>query len=117
VGVLAVEDRVKAAVFADGGLVNLRRERPEQDTLHYLPRIKIPVLMLNGEYDQIFDRVESQEQMFKLLGTPAEHKNRRLFKTGHDATPTPARVRETINWFDRYLGPVDQKGSPAVAPE
>ncbi len=82
-----------------------------------MPRIKIPVLMLNGEYDANFPRVESQEPMFQLLGTPAEHKRHRLYKDSHMTTALPERIQETVNWFDCYLGPVTPKDSPAVAPE
>jgi serine/threonine protein kinase/dienelactone hydrolase len=114
---LAVEDRIKAAVLSDGGLNIVRWQRPELDPLHYLPRIRIPVLMLNGEYDANFPLVESQEPMFQLLGTPAEHKKHRLSKDSHNAIILHERVQETLNWFDRYLGPVSPTGGPAGAPE
>jgi pimeloyl-ACP methyl ester carboxylesterase len=105
-GVLAIEDRVKAAVFVDGGMwIFNKAARPELDMVHYLPRIRIPVLMLNGEYDSFFSPVESQEPMFQLLGTSPEHKKRRLFKSSHIAIPMNDRIQETVNWFDRYLGP------------
>ena len=117
IAVLAVEDRIKAAVLADGGLWLGQSPRPELDLLHYLPRIKIPVLMLNGEHDDTFPPVESQEPMFQLLGTPAEHKRHLLFKGSHVAIPLPERMQETVNWFDRYLGAVNQKGGPAGARE
>jgi pimeloyl-ACP methyl ester carboxylesterase len=107
--VLAVEDRIKAAVLADGGLPIAQFARPELDPLHYLPRIKIPVLMLNGEHDDGFPPEESQKPMFQLLGTPAEHKIHLLFKGSHVAIPLPERMQETVNWFDRYLGPVTPK--------
>ena len=55
--------------------------------------------------------------MFQLLGTPAERKRHLLFKGSHVAIPLPERMQETVNWFDHYLGPVNRKGSPAVAPE
>ena len=115
---LALEDRIKAAVLEDGGFYTgavfedgrafiIQYEGPEQDPVHYLPRIRMPVLMLNGEYDTIFPRAETQDPMFQLLGTPAEHKQHRLFKTSHGGTePDPGRVQEVVNWFDRYLGPV-----------
>jgi dienelactone hydrolase len=115
--VLAVEDRIKAAVLDNGGLHLVRWQRPELDPLHYLPRIKIPVLMLNGEYDAIFPRVESQEPMFQLLGTPAEDKKHHLSKDSHGAILLHERVQETLNWFDRYLGPVKRSGGPPVEPD
>jgi hypothetical protein len=115
--VLAIENRIKAAVLADGGLSIVRWQRQERDPLHYLPRIRIPVLMLNGEYDAIFPRVESQEPMFQLLGTPAEHKKHRLSKDSHTAIIQHARVQETLDWFDRYLGPVNVKERPASPTE
>jgi serine/threonine protein kinase len=111
--VLAVEDRVKAAVFANGGLWIDVFPRPELDPLHYVPRIKIPVLMLNGEFDAIFPLVESQKPMFQLLGTPDKHKKHLLFKDSHSTLILPERMQETVNWFDRYLGPVTPKSSPA----
>jgi eukaryotic-like serine/threonine-protein kinase len=60
---LAIENRIKAAVLVDGGLPprgsfeSTNRdpfERTERDPIHYLPRITIPVLMLNGRYDVTF---------------------------------------------------------------
>ena len=55
--------------------------------------------------------------MFQLLGTPVEHKRHLLFKGSHVAIPLAERVQETVNWFDRYLGPVTPKSSPAEAPQ
>jgi len=43
--------------------------------------------------------------MFHALGTPAEHKRRVVYDTGRDI-PTNALVKESLEWFDRYLGPV-----------
>jgi dienelactone hydrolase len=97
---LAVEERIKAAVLADGGINLVHWRRPELDPVHYFPRIRIPVLMLNGEYDANFPLVESQRPMFQLLGTPAEHKKHRLFKDSHNAILLHERVQETVNWFD-----------------
>jgi serine/threonine protein kinase len=116
---LALEDRIKAAVLMDGGLwlgplwdgrAGFRQfQRPEADALHYLPRIKVPVLMLNGEYDALFPRVESQEPMFQRLGAPNAHKKHLLTKDSHIAIIEQQRIQETVNWFDTYLGPVTPK--------
>jgi hypothetical protein len=43
--------------------------------------------------------------MFRLLGTPNEQKLRVLFDSGHDL-PRTGVIKETLNWLDRYLGPV-----------
>ena len=89
-------------------------ERPERDPVHYLPRITIPVLMLNGRYDPGFTLEGSQKPMFRMLGTDAEHKKHSLSDSSHVAAPSPERIQETVSWFDRYLGPVRPKGSLAV---
>jgi hypothetical protein len=43
--------------------------------------------------------------MFPLLGTPAEHKRRVVYDTGHDI-PRDAMVTESLDRLDRYLGAV-----------
>jgi dienelactone hydrolase len=109
---VAVEDRIKAAVLADGGLPATPFERPERDPVHYLPRITIPVLMLNGKYDAGYPPKEAQEPMFQLLGTALDRKKYRLFYSSHVAAPSPERIQETVSWFDSYLGPVTPKSGP-----
>jgi dienelactone hydrolase len=112
---LAIEDRIQAAVLVDGGLPGPRSfevsgrnpfEQPERDPIHYLSRITIPVLMLNGRYDVNFPPEESQEPMFRLLGTDPAHKSRRLSESSHVSAPIAERIEQTVSWFDQYLGPV-----------
>jgi len=61
--------------------------------------------MLNGRFDFLFPVATSQESMFRLLGTPKEHKLRIVYETGHDI-PRNEQIKETLDWLDRYLGPV-----------
>ena len=100
----ALEDRLKALVLISPGLY-LQKPLPEVDQLNFAPRVKAPVLMLNGRFDFIFPVVSSQEPMFRLLGTPKEQKRRVVYESGHDI-PRNELIRETLDWLDRYLGPV-----------
>jgi predicted Ser/Thr protein kinase len=100
----AVEDRLAANVFLAGGLHGLGR--PEAAQINYVTRVKIPTLMLNGEYDTIFPSDTSTRPMFNLLGTPDEHKELKLFETDH-IPPRNEFIKETLLWLDRYLGPVE----------
>jgi len=43
--------------------------------------------------------------MFELLGTPAADKKHLFYDTGH-FVPRNELIRETLDWLDRYLGPV-----------
>lgn len=72
---------------------------------HFLPRVTVPVLMLNGEQDVVFPLETSQKPFFELLGTPAEHKKHEIFPGSHNV-PADVRIRLTLNWLDRYLGEV-----------
>ena len=43
--------------------------------------------------------------MFDLLGTPKDQKVQKLYDTDH-YIPRDERIKETLAWLDRYLGPV-----------
>ena len=102
----AMEDRFKALVLIGPGFY-MEKRFPAADQLNFAPRVRTPVLMLNGRFDFLFPTASSQEPMFRLLGTPHEHKRRVLYDTGHDDMPRTELIKETLNWLDRYLGPVN----------
>jgi dienelactone hydrolase len=101
---LAVEPRIKAAVLVVGGFY-LQAALPEADPVNFAPRVRMPVLMLNGRFDFFFPTEASQEPMFNLLGTPADRKRRVVYDTSH-TIPRTELIRESIAWMDRYLGAV-----------
>jgi hypothetical protein len=68
----AVEERLSVSILILGGLPTSERFA-EADPLNYVSRVKIPVLMLNGEYDFDFLFEANVKPMFDLLGTPEEH--------------------------------------------
>ena len=101
-----LQDRLRTAIFLDGGyfLVN---PPPGVDQADFAPRMKKPVLMVNGRYDYTFPLETSQDPLFRMLGTPATDKRHVLLDTPHDVTEQrPILVREVLAWLDRYLGPV-----------
>jgi TolB-like protein/formylglycine-generating enzyme required for sulfatase activity/dienelactone hydrolase len=100
---LAVEPRIGAAVLVGGGIYILGVPTSEE-TFNYLPRVRQPVLMLNGRWDIDVNQA-SQEAMLRLLGTPPDRKQRVLFDVGHGWLPQQQFVRATLDWYDRYLGP------------
>ena len=103
----AVEPRLEASVLLAGGFGG--RPRPEASQINYVTRVRVPTLMLNGKYDNIFGLEEGIEPMFRLLGTPAADKRLILYETDH-IPPRAEYARETLAWLDKYLGPV---GTPA----
>ncbi|MGE5347385.1 MAG: protein kinase domain-containing protein [Acidithiobacillales bacterium] len=102
--VLAVESRFRTAILEAGGL-DFRRPLPEADAINFATRVKIPVLMLNGRYDHFFPLESSQIPLYRLLGTPEKDKRHVIYETGH-APPRKEFIRESLDWLDRYLGPV-----------
>lgn len=44
--------------------------------------------------------------MLRLLGSPEEQKKRVVFDVGHGWVPQNQFVREALDWYDHYLGPV-----------
>lgn len=103
---LALEDRVKAAVLADGAFP-AGRWRPEVDPVNFAPRVKIPVLMINGRFDFVLPLETQQKPMFRSFGTPERDKRHVILDTTHYAMVARSEVvREVLGWFDTYLGPV-----------
>jgi dienelactone hydrolase/predicted Ser/Thr protein kinase len=102
--VLAVENRFKTAVLESGGL-EFQQALPEADPINFVTRVRIPTLMLNGRYDHFFPVESSQLPFFRLLGTPAKDKRHVIYETGH-AVPRKEFIRESLDWLDKYLGPV-----------
>jgi eukaryotic-like serine/threonine-protein kinase len=102
--ILAVEPRIRVCVFALGGL-DFQRPLPEVDNINFLPRVKQPVLMLNGRYDFMYPVESSQEAFFQLLGSRNDQKKHLLYDTSHNL-PRNEFIKETLNWLDQYLGPV-----------
>ena len=78
---------------------------PEADPFNFAPRVRQPTLMLNGRYDFAFPVETSQLPLFQLLGTAASDKRQVIAEGGH-WPPQDLLVKETIDWLDRYLGPV-----------
>ncbi len=101
---LAVEPRIKAAILESGGF-SFPKALPEAEELNFLPRVKIPTLMINGRYDHFFPVETSQKPFFRFLGTSDADKKYVLYETGH-APPRKDLIRESLDWLDRYLGPV-----------
>ena len=65
--------------------------------------------MLNGIYDTSFPYETTVKPLFDLLGTPLIDKRLCTYKTDH-YIPRDELIKETLNWLDRYLGPVEMKG-------
>jgi pimeloyl-ACP methyl ester carboxylesterase len=104
---LAVETRLRAAVFLSGGIPTAEPP-PSLDTVIYAPRIRIPVLMVNGRFDELAPVEAAQLPLFRLLGSPPDDKRHVLLNSGHGSPPRAEVLRETLAWYDKYLGEVRQ---------
>jgi formylglycine-generating enzyme required for sulfatase activity/predicted Ser/Thr protein kinase/predicted esterase len=101
---VAVEGRFKTAILDAAGF-RFQKQKPEVDPFHFVSRVRVPVLMLNGRHDSFFPHETAQVPMFKLLGTPEELKRHLIYDTGHGA-PRNQLIKESLAWLDKYLGPV-----------
>jgi dienelactone hydrolase len=100
--ICASEPRFKAIVLHVGGL-QMQKTFPEVDPLNFLPHINVPVLMLNGKNDTFFPEQTSQNPFFEFIGT--KDKIKKIYPGGH-LVPINELVKESLSWFDKYLGQV-----------
>jgi dienelactone hydrolase len=101
--VTAVEPRFAASVLVAGATI--RNALPEVRSAPYLPRVRLPTLLLNGRYDVEVDA--GVRPLFAQLGTPPGDKKLVLYETDH-IPPRAEMIKEALAWLDRYLGPVQQ---------
>ena len=101
----AIEPRIRTNILYVAGM-NFQRALPEVDQINYVTRVRQPTLILNGELDFFFPTETSQKPLFELLGTPAEDKKRLVYPGGH-SVPRIEMIKESLQWLDRYLGPVE----------
>ena len=107
----AVEDRVKVSILNLAGLtIPQMVDEIHQlvDPFHYVSRVKVPTLILSGEYDISFPYDLVVKPMHDLLGTPEEHKLSLKFPSDHHI-PKNELIGESLKWLDKYLGPVKLK--------
>lgn len=102
--VLAAESRLKVGVLNQAG-INADDHR-DINVAHFLPRVDTPVLHFSGLYDTDFRFESSSKPFFDRLGTPLEHKKHVVADSGH-FVPPPIVKGETLDWLDKYLGPVE----------
>jgi dienelactone hydrolase len=100
------QDRLRTAIFLDGGYF-LDQPPRGGDQADFAPRMKRPVLMVNGRDDYVFSVDKAQNPLFRMLGTPEADKRHVLLDTGHDVTGRRAElVKNVLDWLDKYLGRV-----------
>ena len=105
----AVERRLAVNILIVGGFPPWGNALPEAAAINYVPRVKIPTLMLNGRYDYRFPLETNLKPFFNLLGTPEKDKRLCIYETDHYVTKSDM-IREVLGWLDKYLGPVEMRG-------
>jgi dienelactone hydrolase len=104
-----LQDRLRTDVFLDGGFF-LDETTPGRDQADFAPRLRLPVLMVNGRYDFSFSLDRAQRPLFELLGTPPADKRHLVLDTPHDVRAHRAELIDAVvSWLDRYLGPVNRR--------
>lgn len=111
----AVDQRFAASVLMSAGICVFDAARrvflpPEMSAVNFAPRSTVPTLMISGRDDLIWSVHASQQVLFDLLGSPPEHKRHVVLNGGHIPADRRGMIQEILDWFDRFLGPVE---SPA----
>jgi dipeptidyl aminopeptidase/acylaminoacyl peptidase len=100
---VSLDARMKAAVFALGGL---RYNYPaEIQPANFMPHVKVPVLLVNGR-DDFSATPEAQQRFRALLGTSDDRKKLVVMDGGHVPADRRRMIAEVLDWYDKYLGPV-----------
>jgi dienelactone hydrolase len=103
---LAYERRFRSAVLYSGGFGKQESQESLDQRVGLAARIQLPLLMLGGRHD-FSNPVGHQEALFRAYGTPSGDKRIRILDdAGHWPLPRNEVIRETVDFLDRYMGPV-----------
>jgi eukaryotic-like serine/threonine-protein kinase len=107
---MALEPRLKLGIFLLGGLVTMSiHDTPmpaEIDGINYAPRVRAPVLMMNGRHDAIFPYETAQQPLLRVLGTSDADKRHLVFPGGHSSFGwTNELIKEGLDWLEQRFGP------------
>jgi dienelactone hydrolase len=101
----AVEERLAVNILILPGF-STNKPYPEADDINYVSRVKIPTLILSGRYDADFNLDNQVIPFYNLLGTPEADKRLCIYEAGHYVL-YKYRVKEVLEWLDKYFGPPD----------
>ena len=97
---LAYEKRIGAASLIGAGLF------PDDPNGSWARHVTTPVQMLSGRFDYM-PVDTAQAPLFQLFATPPDKKRHLLFNAGHGLDGCEKEmITRTLEWYDRYLGPV-----------
>ncbi len=104
---IAIEPRIVTGILMMGGL-SAGRPAPEADPYNFLPRVHVPILMVNGDEDFIYPLQTTQLPFLARLGTPDADRKHLIFPGGHEIIGTKRSqiVPVVVAWLDKYLGRV-----------
>jgi formylglycine-generating enzyme required for sulfatase activity/dienelactone hydrolase len=104
---VAMEERFRTGIFFVGGLM-MQDVQPMADPFNFLPRVTIPTFMFNGRYDSFFPLDTAILPFYDTLGTPEADKKLTVTDANHFIAAYNANqlISETLDWLDKYLGPV-----------
>ncbi|MEN8251159.1 MAG: protein kinase [Bacteroidota bacterium] len=105
---IALEKRIRLGILIQGGL-SWWEMPPEIDPVNFAPRVKVPILIINGDLDSSYPEEISQKPMYRLLGTPEGDKVRKTYPGGHGMYGIFLQdiKTEITGWLDHYFGPVE----------
>jgi dienelactone hydrolase len=98
----AIESRFRCSILLAGGLFPLTWP-PDVLPINFLPRSKVPTLMINGKYDFGLPVETSVKPMLDWMGAAEADKKLYIFDGDHVPRANEI-VRVTLDWLDRYLG-------------
>jgi dipeptidyl aminopeptidase/acylaminoacyl peptidase len=100
----ALEERFDASVLLSGGIPAILSPT-DVDPIPFVSRVRTPTLMINGREDFGFPLETNARPLYEMLGVAEPDKKLVVIDSGHVPPRLPV-IRETLDWLDRYLGPV-----------